>query len=338
MVTIRTIAEKSGLSIAAVSKALNGRPGISPEKAEQVRQLAQELGYSPNAAAQMLKTNRSHNIGILFQNRLAHEFFSEVLEAIRDTAEAKGYDITLLSSQNRDHPGFYEHAKHRRCDGILIVQAGWKQEEIQRLVEGDIPVVSVDRIFNGRTAVVSDNVGSTQAIVRYLHDLGHTRLAFLHGEDGDVTRQRLAGFYRGCQDCGIEVPDSWVIPAKYHKADVAGRAVKALMARPEPHPTCILFPDDVSYLGGLTALESMGLSVPEDVSCFGYDGIQMASILRPSLATYRQDAQAMGQEAARQLISAIEEPKTYAPQIITIQGSIQPGGTVKDLTERGSGQ
>lgn len=96
MVTIKTIAEKSGLSIAAVSKALNGRPGISLEKAEQVRQLAQELGYSPNAAAQMLKTNRSHNIGILFQNRLAHEFFSQVLEAIRDTAEARGYDITLL--------------------------------------------------------------------------------------------------------------------------------------------------------------------------------------------------------------------------------------------------
>ena len=96
-------------------------------------------------------------------------------------------------------------------------------------------------------------------------------------------------------------------------------------------PICILFPDDVSYLGGMTALEFMGLSVPEDVSCFGYDGIQMASILRPSLATYRQDAQVMGQEAARQLIRAIEEPKTYAPQIITIQGSIQPGGTVKDL-------
>ncbi len=330
MATIKTIAEKCNLSIAAVSKALHGQPGVSPERAAEVKRVAQELGYFPNAAAQALKTNRSHNIGILFQNRLAHEFFSLVLEAIRNTAETQGYDITLLSSQHKDHPGFYEHAKHRRCDGIIILQATWDGEGIQRLVEGDIPIVSIDRIFNGHTAIVSDNVGSTQEIVRYLHGLGHTRLAFIHGEDGDVTRQRLAGFYRGCQDCGIAVPDEYVIPARYHKAQDSGRAVKRLMALKTP-PSCILFPDDISYLGGLTALESLGLSVPGDVSCFGYDGVQLAEILRPSLATYRQDAEKMGRAAAEQLISAIEKPKIYAPQVVTVTGSIQPGGTVRDL-------
>ncbi len=332
MVTVKTIAEKCNLSIAAVSKALHGQPGVSPERAAEVRKVAQELGYFPNAAAQALKTNRSHNIGILFQNRLAHEFFSLVLEAIRNTAETQGYDITLLSNRHKDHPGFYEHAKHRRCDGIIILQAAWDGEGIQRLVEGDIPIVSIDRIFNGHTAVVCDNVGSTQEIVRYLCGLGHTRLAFIHGEDGDVTRQRLAGFYRGCQDCGIQVPDDCVIPARYHKAQDSGRAVKRLMALKTP-PSCILFPDDISYLGGLTALESLGLSVPGDVSCFGYDGVQLAGILRPSLATYRQDAEKMGRTAAEQLISAIEEPKIYAPQVVTVTGSIQPGGTVRDLRE-----
>lgn len=332
MVTVKTIAEQCNLSIAAVSKALHGQPGISPERAAEVKRVAQELGYFPNAAAQALKTNRSHNIGILFQNRLAHEFFSIVLEAIRDTAEVQGYDITLLSNQHKDHPGFYEHAKHRRCDGVVILQAAWDWEGIQRLVDGDIPVVSVDRIFNGHTAVVSDNVGSTQEIVHYLHGLGHTRLAFIHGEDGDVTRQRLAGFYRGCRDCGIDVPDAYVVPARYHEAKDSGQAVKRLMSL-DSRPTCILFPDDVSYLGGLTALESLGLSVPEDVSCFGYDGIQLAGILRPSLATYRQDAGEIGRKAAAQLISAIEDPKCFVPQVVTVTGSIQPGGTVRDLRD-----
>lgn len=330
MVTIRTIAEKSGLSIAAVSKALHGQPGISPERAAEVKRVAQELGYFPNAAAQTLKTNRSRNIGILFQNRLAHEYFSNVLESIRDTAEVQGYDITLLSSHYKDHPGFYEHAKHRRCDGVIIVQAGADQEGVRRLAEGDIPVVSIDRIFNGRTAIVNDNVGSTQSIICYLHELGHREIAIIHGEDGDVTQQRLAGFYRGCQDCGIDVPDEYVIPACYHEPADSGRAVKRLMAL-KRRPSCILFPDDVCYLGGLTALESMGLSVPEDVSCFGYDGIQMAGILRPSLATYRQNAAEIGRQAAEQLISAIEKPKFFAPQVLTVTGSIQPGGTVRDL-------
>lgn len=331
MVTIKTIAKKCGLSVAAVSKALNGKPGISPQRAEFVKQTARDLGYYPNAAAQILKTNRSHNIGILFQNKLAHEFFSIVLEAIRETMETKGYDITLLSC--RQDEGFYEHAKYRQCDGIIIVQAGWDWENIQRLVEGDLPVVSIDRIYHGQAAIINDNLGSMEEIIHYIYGLGHTRIAFIHGEDGDVTRQRLAGFYRSCQDHGIKPPDEYVIPARYHEPKDSGQAVQKLMALKTP-PTCILFPDDTCYLGGLTALEEMGLSVPEDVSCFGYDGVRLASILRPKLSTYQQNAEGIGRAAAEQMLSAIEEPKFYAPQITTVTGSVRPGGTVKDLRAR----
>lgn len=327
MVTIRTIADKCGLSVAAVSKALNGKPGISAERAEVVRQTARELGYCPNAAAQILKTNRSRNVGILFQNKLAHEYFSIVLEAIRDTLEEKGYDLTLLGSRS----DVYEHAKHRQCDGVIILHANWGWENIQRLVDSDLPVVSIDRLYHSRTAIVADDVGSMEAIVHYLHGLGHTRLAFIHGEDGDVTRQRLAGFYRGCRDCGIEPPDNYIIPARYHEPKESGQAVQALMTLKGARPTCILFPDDTCYLGGLTALEKMGLSVPKDVSCFGYDGIRLAEILRPKLSTYQQNAREIGTRAAEQLVSAIECPKFFAPQIITVTGSILPGGTVRDL-------
>lgn len=331
MVTIRTIAEKCGLSVAAVSKALNGKSGISPERAEFVKQTARELGYLPNAAAQILKTNRSHNVGILYENRLAHEFFSVILEAIRDELETNGYDITLLSSQTWNNSSVYEHAKYRQCDGVIIVQGGTDPDCVQQLVDGDIPIVSIDRIYHGHTTIVSDNVGSMEKIISYLHQMGHSRIAFIHGEDDDVTRQRLAGFYRGCRDCGIEVPDEYIIPARYQEPKDSGQAVQKLMALKKP-PTCILFPDDVCYLGGQTALDQMGLSVPEDVSCFGYDGIRLAGVLRPRLTTYHQNAQGIGKQAAAELISAIEQPKFYAPQVITVAGEIQAGGTVKDLT------
>lgn len=336
MVTIKTISEQCGVSVAAVSKALNGQPGIGQEKAELVRRTAKELGYVPNIAARTLKTNRSYNIGIVFQNQLVHEFFSVVLESIRDELSLAGYDITLLSGHPGRASGIYEHARQRQCDGVILLQPGWDKsriEEAQRLAMGDIPVVSIDCVYSGRSAVISDNVGSMQEIVRYLHGLGHSRIAFIHGEDSEVTRLRLAGFYRGCRECGITVPDRFVIPARYHEPKDSGQAVQRLM-RMEERPTCILFPDDVSYLGGFTALESMGLSTPEDVSCFGYDGIRMASMLRPELATYSQNAPEIGREAAQQLISAIEDPKCFIPRIITVNGVIQPGGTVKDLTGR----
>lgn len=189
---------------------------------------------------------------------------------------------------------------------------------------GDIPVASIDRIYHGRTTVASDNVGSLEKIVHYLHQMGHSRIAFVHGEDDDVTRQRLAGFYRGCRDCGIEAPDEYVIPARYHEPKDSGQAVQRLMALKTP-PSCILFPDDTCYLGGQTALEKMGLSIPEDVSCFGYDGMCLADVLRPRLSTYRQNAQGIGKRAAAELISVIELPKFYAPQIVMVAGSIQEG-------------
>ncbi len=333
MVTIRTISEKCGLSVAAVSKALNGRPGVSPEKAEMVRQTAQELGYFPNAAARTLKTNRSMNIGILFKNVLAHEYFSVILEAVRDTAEKRGYDITFLNNPSREQ-GYYEHAKRRQCDGILIVQPGYGEDAraaVRRLAESELPVVAIDDVFPGRTTVTGENVASVEEIVRYLYGMGHTRIAFIHGENGDVTSQRLAGFYRACRDLGIAVPSEYVVPARYQEpADSALATRKLLQCR--VRPTCIMYPDDIAYLGGQAELEAQGLSIPGDVSCFGFDGIRMAGVLRPSLATYRQNGWGIGATATEQLISAIEDPKCYVPGVITISGSVQPGGTVKRLT------
>lgn len=330
MVTLKMIAEHCGLSIAAVSKALNYQPGISPDKAEWVRQTAREMGYHPNAAAQTMRTSRSMNIGIVFQNELAHEFFSQVLESARGYIEKKGYDITFLSDQGDSGMSYLDHAMRRCCDGVIIAQGLYDKAEVQKLAESDIPCVSIDQIFQGRTAVISDNARSTEKIVEYLYGLGHRRIAVIHGEVGEVTRMRLAGFYRACRKLGLEVPGDYVVEAKFQEPRDSGLATRRLLALKE-RPTCVLYPDDISYLGGLTEMERQGVSIPEDVSCFGYDGIRLASLLRPTLATYRQDAEEMGLRAAKELISAIEEPKYYVPQVITVNGHIQPGGTVKDL-------
>ena len=330
MVTIKMIAQECGLSIAAVSKALNHQPGISQEKAEWVRKTAREMGYFPNAAARTLKTNRTKNIGIVFQNGLAHELFSQVLEAIRDVAEARDYDVTFLSRAGNTGKSYYEHAKRRQCDGVIIAQGLYDKNELSQLAESDIPVVSIDQIFGGKTAIVSDNAKSMEEIVDYLYGLGHRRIAMIHGEDGEVTRLRLAGFRRACRKYGIELPEEYVIPARFREPKDSGQATRRLLAM-EQRPTCILYPDDISYLGGLTEIESQGLSVPNDISCFGYDGIRLSGLLRPSLATYHQGAQEIGRRAAEELISAIEDPKYYVPQIVTVEGCVQPGGTVKDL-------
>ncbi len=332
MVTLKMIAQRCDLSIAAVSKALNYQPGISPDKAKWVREMAHEMGYHPNAAAQTMRTSRSMNIGFVFQNELAHEFFSQVLESARDYIEKKGYDITFLSSRGGSDMSYLDHAMRRSCDGIIIAQGLYDKEEIRKLAESEIPCVSIDQIFNGRTAVVSDNAQSMQKIVEYLYGLGHRRIAMIHGERGEVTQMRLAGFYHACRELRIELPPEYVVEAKFQEPRDSGQATRRLLALKE-RPSCILYPDDISYLGGLTEIEHQGLSIPNDISCFGYDGIRLASLLRPTLATYRQNAEEMGLQSAKELLSAIEDPRYYIPRVITVNGHVQPGGTVKDLNQ-----
>jgi len=176
-------------------------------------------------------------------------------------------------------------------------------------------------------------VGSMETIVRYLHSLGYRRPAFIHGEIGDVTRNRLAGFHRGCRACGIQVPDSYVIQGRFHEPEDSAKASRRLMQEKMP-PDCILYPDDISCISGVAAIQGMGLTVPGDVGCFGFDGIRLAGVMTPTIATYRQNAHDIGRLAAEELIVAIEDPKCYVPHIITVPGAIQHGGTVRNLTAK----
>ncbi len=331
MITIRMLADHCGLSISAVSKALNRRPGISPQKAELVRAAARELGYYPNAAARTLKTHRSYNLGILYRNNIAHEFFSSVLEGIHSEAVSLGYDITFLNNEpSPTNMSYYDHVKHRQCDGVVIVEGSFMHESVTRLLQSEVPVVAIDHFFEGHSTIMSSNDSAMREIVDYLHSLGHSRIAFIHGEHGGVTDVRIASFLKACQAHHIDLPPEYMKAARYHHTESAAKATRELLALKQ-RPSCILYPDDFSYLGGIAQIEQMGLHVPGDISCFGFDGILMAGALRPRLTTYKQDGDGMGRLAAREVIRAIEQGEGYVPRIVTVKGAIHYGETVKAL-------
>ena len=330
MVTLKMIAEECGLSVAAVSKALNHMPGISEKNAIRVRECAKRMNYYPNGAAQTLKTQRSYNIGVVYQNEMDHEYFSRMLTAVRETAEGAGYDLTFLSNKGVTEFGYAAHAMRRNCDGVLVCNGNIDQEDLERLASSPLPVVSVERDFEGRSSVWSDNASSMEDIVEYVTSRGHSRIAFIYGEPGQVTLERITAFRAACEKRGIDVPEDYLREANFQNPKQSGIATRELMELPEP-PTCILFPDDISYLGGLTELEREGRAIGRDVSCFGYDGVRLSELLRPTLATYRQDAEAMGRAAVHELFSAIEEGSSYTPRKIVVSGAVQPGASVRDL-------
>jgi LacI family transcriptional regulator len=336
LVTLKDISESCKVSVATVSKALNGQSDVGEETSRRIRKVASELGYLPNASARALKTNRSHSIGVLFVDKtgtgLRHEYFSGILDSLKVEAESRGYDITFISNSiGRNTMSYAGHARYRRFDGVIIASADFKDPQVLELVDSAIPLVVLDYVFDSRTAVVSDNVSGMEELTEYIIAQGHRRIAFIHGEDTTVTQKRLASFIKTCAMHGISIPDGFIRQALYHDPKSSGLATRELLGLAEK-PTCIIYPDDFSYIGGMNEIEKHGLNVPGDISVAGYDGILLSKVLRPRLTTFEQNAEEIGKTAAAKLIENIENPKTYIPETVSVKGHLIEGESVKALS------
>ena len=338
MVSLKDIAARCGVSVATVSKALNGQQDISIETGERIRAVADEMGYMANAVARALKTRRSYNIGVLFVDQqsggLAHEYFSSVLDSLRLEAEQRGYDITFINrSIGGKETSYLQHCRHRGVDGVVIASLDFDNPMVLELVNSDLPVVTIDHIFPGHTAVISDNIQGMHDLTAYAIGKGHRNLAFIHGEKTEVTLNRLAGFRQACDEAGIQVPEHGLLQAAFHDPDTCYALARQLLSR-NTIPTCVFFPDDFSYIGGMNAIHELGLRIPEDVSVLGYDGIRLSQMYSPRLSTWRQDTEALGSAAASALVDLIEHPENAVADSILIPGSLIEGESVRDLSAR----
>ena len=331
MVTLKDVAAACGVSPATVSRALNASDEKMSRHVRHIRRVAGSMGYRPNAAARALKTNRSDNIGILYEDVMSHEYFSALIEGLRRGAEKRGYDLTFLSRHFEDSEGVYvSQAEYRSLDGIIVLQADFESTRIKALNGCGLPAVVIDNRLEGCGTVFSDNADGMEKLIRHVWSLGHRRVAFIRGDEGAVTSLRLGGFYKGCAECGIRTVPEWILQAHYRDPRSCVGALDALI-QGENRPTCILFPDDFCCIGALSALSSRGIRVPEDVSIAGYDGVEIGRLMKPALTTYRQDADGMADLAIRMLTEAIARGQGSVGGIATAAGILVEGETVRNL-------
>lgn len=336
MASLKDIAAACNVSVATVSKALNDQHDISLKTKELVRSKARELGYFPNSAAKALKTNRSYNIGVLFvdeaQSGLTHDYFSHVLDSFKRTIEEGDYDLTLIncSKSHERSMSYLERTRYRGFDGVAIACIDFKDPQVAELVDSDIPLVTIDYIFNNRIAVLSDNIKGMKDLLTYVYQMGHRRVAYIHGADSSVTQARISSFFTTAEELGLEIPEEYFREAKYRDTKGAYDRTIELLDLEEP-PTCILYPDDFAGIGGLNAIRERGLRIPEDISVAGYDGITIGRHLIPPLTTIHQDTEQIGHLAAEKLIRLIENPRGTIIEHIVVEGDLVAGGTVAKL-------
>ena len=276
---------------------------------------------------------RTYSLGVLFTEEsakgLTHPFFAAVLNAFKIAAEARSYTISFINpSVGEKTMTLLEACRLRNYDGVCIICYNYTDPEVAELAASGIPCVTVDHLFRGIPAVLSDNETGVQKLVEYAISLGHTRIAFIHGHRNSiVTETRLRQFRQTMMHYMLPVPEDYVRSGQYSDIGLTRKLVEELLRLPE-RPTCILLPDDACYFGAQEAVQELGLSIPADLSVAGYDGISLTQAIHPRLTTVRQNSDRIGEEAATRLIGMIENPQKVSRLPAFVPVELLRGDTV----------
>ncbi|WP_256760369.1 LacI family DNA-binding transcriptional regulator [Cohnella sp. WQ 127256] len=315
---IHDVAKAAGVSVATVSKVLNGYTTVNANTKERVLQIVKELQFYPNSAARSLVGRRSMTIGIFLTTGLAHPFFTQILSGMEQALKSLGYDLIYLAQMSRAKEySFVHHCHSRNVEGVVVF--GFQQEEMSfdELIESGIPTLFIDLdIKKGRAGYISsDNHEAVERAIRYLIDLNHHRISFLSGnKDSYANRQRLEGYRSGLAEAEIPYREDYVSEGDFTR-EMGYQAMNKLLALAEP-PTAVVCCSDMSAVGAMEAIQDAGLSVPEDISLIGFDDIEIASNIRPALTTTRQDMITIGRRSIELLDELIKDKELPPPEVI----------------------
>lgn len=334
-VTLKDIARECNVSFSTVSKALKNSSEISQKTIELVNKTAKRMGYHTNAAARALRTNKTYSIGVIFEDitgsGLQHQYFAKIFDSINVHANKNGYNITFLSQNSSQ--SYLAQAKYRRCDGVIIASTNFQRKDVQELTESNIPISMLDyKDNNNHSSIMSDNKEGMKLITEEIINNGHKKIAFIHGENSDVTKIRMTSFKQTLKKYGIDVCNSFIIEAVYHDPNASYKATEQLIQSKDT-PTCILYPDDFAALGGIQALAKHSFIPGKNISIAGYDGILISSLLTPRLTTYQQDAKELGKQLVTQLLNNIEYPDSFKSETIRVSGQLLIGASIINLNK-----
>ena len=310
-VTIRDVAKAAQVSVATVSRALNGHGNVADEVRQRVEAAARDLHYAPHAAARSLSSRRAQAIGAILP-QLHGEFFSELVRGIDHVARAHGQHLLLSSYHgHRDEQATAMRAMRGRVDGLLVMSPYVASAETGDAPVAGLPTVLVNSQDAGDAALALRvaNYEGAQAMVEHLVACGYRRIAFVAGpEDNYDAYQRLAGY----EDALARLlPDAraWVVPGAFDEASGHG-AAQLLLAAAE-RPDAVFAANDMMALGCLFAFSQAGIEVPRHIALAGFDDIPLAGVMHPRLTTMRVDIFELGMRAARMLLArldGIDEP------------------------------
>ena len=303
--TIRDVARAAGVSVATVSRALNGASNVLPQTRERIEAAARELRFTPSSAARSLITRRTDTIGALLPD-LHGEYFSELIRGIDRAARARGLHL-LVSSSHGDaiEAAAALRAMNGRVDGLLVMSPHADADFLQHNLPAGLPAVLLNTglVLAGHARFAVDNFGGAQTMARHLAGSGRKRIAFIAGPpDNDEASERLAGYRAGLK------PGMRELLFEGDFTEEAGWSAGRRIAQCKPRPDAVFAANDMMAVGCLAALQEAGLRVPDDIAVVGFDDIPIARYVAPALTTIRVPIATLGTAALDALAKHIETP------------------------------
>lgn len=308
---IRAVAALAKVSIATVSRTINGSPVVSDRLTKRVWQAIEQLNYFPNTHARSLVSGRSRILGIIVEN-ITNPFFPELIQCFEEIAVAHGYEI-LVSSSNSDPAVLTTCVRRmieRKVEGVAMLTFGEEEPVLDRLAFHEIPIVLAEfRLSDPKAStILLDYTTGIREAVNHLAKLGHSKIAFLagpHNIHSAMTREK--DFHTAMEAAELPIHRKWIIECDHTlKGGVAGFGrLQALPSR----PTAILCSNDMTAIGVLRAAYLQNLRVPQDLSVVGLDDIDFAEFTLPPLTTIRLSRADLARAAFEALRQQAEAPK-----------------------------
>ena len=314
-VSIQDIAEAAGVSHSTVSRALRDTGLISREVRQRIQQLAQEMGYTPNAVAQSLKERRTNTVGLVITS-ISDPFLGRVVRGLEDVARAANVSVFLSISDNDPdrEMEIIETFQRRRVDGVISSTSQLHGPYLERLVELSIPTVMINQQAEGDVEhihfVDCNDYAGAQQMVEHLLGLGHRRIGYLGvGSRSASNQRRLKGFCDSLATSGVHPEEGWIkapqSPYLSHADDVhiGQTMLPALLAA---GVTAVFCYNDMVAVGALMACRDLAIRVPEQMSVVGYDDVEIAAYMTPPLTTIHQPKLRLGEMAMQMLLDLLD--------------------------------
>lgn len=328
------VAKKAGVSIATVSRVINGSDKVKAETRDIVMAVVEKLHYVPNPSARGLIMKRTEAIGLLLPD-LHGEFFSEIIRGADNAVQSKGYHLIVSSSHN--DPKEIEAAlrfMRGRVDALVVMSPRVDSEILLANLPKSLPVV----LLNCRTSnphfdtIMTDGFGGAKEMTNYLLDLGHKRIAVITGGPNNIeSQERLRGYRASITDKGLIPNPSFEFLGDF--TQMSGYESVKEIFKLKHHPTAIFAFNDSMAIGAVKAIREEGYRIPTDISVCGFDDTPMAKYISPSLTSVHVPIPELGEMAIQRVFDRLQKRTKGAAAHIFVPTTLSIRSSCKKLTD-----